>query len=159
MGFGIYTSYSWPVLSMTIPMELITLGMTLCLVLESCVEFVLPLIVGYLDTPRDNDAYLKSTWIVFVLGVVGFVASIVVFFMDMNTGKVLHNPPEQQDAQDKAEAKEAEEKAEQEENKGLKDEESTLQEVAADQKSAKPDSKSGLAPENPPVANEETPAK
>lgn len=82
--------------------ELITFGMTLCLVLESCVEFVLPLIVGWLDMPRDNVAYLKSTWIVFVLGVVGLIASIVVYFMDINGEKILHNTPDEEQAQQDA---------------------------------------------------------
>ena len=36
LSFGIYTSYSWPVLSMCVgDAKLVTFGMTLCLVLES----------------------------------------------------------------------------------------------------------------------------
>ena len=104
LSFGIYTSYSWPILSMTVGNpDLVTFGMTLCLVLESVVEFIVPLIVGYIDIPRDNAAYLKSTWIVFALGAVGLISSIVVFLMDYNGDKCLHNTPNEQKLQDKAE--------------------------------------------------------
>lgn len=100
LSFGVYTSYSWPVLSMTVGhVELITFGMTLCLVLESCFEFIIPLIVGIIDMPRDNAAYLKSTWIIFVLGIVGLISSIAVTFMDINGEKVLHNTPDEMDKQ------------------------------------------------------------
>jgi hypothetical protein len=158
ISFGIYTSYSWPVLSMTVPVELITFGMTLCLVLESCVEFVLPLIVGWLDIPRDNEAYLKSTWIVFVLGCIGLIASIVVYFMDVNGSKVLHNTPEEEEAQAVAQEEAAREEAEQEEKRGLKDEEGT---PADNAEPTKKDSSSGLAaePENTSIAVDQTPKR
>ena len=98
--------------------ELITFGMTLCLVTESCVEFITPLLIGILDLPRDNAAYENSTWIIFILGIISTVASLFVTFMDYNGNKVLHNTPEEQEAQDlreenekKAEKKEKEQEA------------------------------------------------
>lgn len=113
LSFGIYTSYSWPVLSMTVGNpDLVTFGMTLCLVLESCFEFIIPLIVGSIDIPRDNAAYLESTWIVFALGAFGLICSVVVFIMDYNGDKVLHNTPLEQEIQDKKAEEETQKKAE-----------------------------------------------
>jgi len=75
------------------------------------VEFVLPLIVGAIDIPRDNSAYLKSTWIVFTLGIIAFVCSVIVTIMDYNGNKILHNTPDEQIKQEIKEEEAEEEEA------------------------------------------------
>ena len=91
--FSLYGPAIFPCMTMSIAKDSVSIGLSLATVIQQLTLSLTPIPVGYLAKDRTPQAYQNCLYFIFIIGIIGFIFSLLVIFLDFKYyNSILHLP-------------------------------------------------------------------